>query len=191
MGLNYGFVIVVKKENRQKTFDFIAAHGEWEEAEDYLRLYAATDKVVVRYLKHLQGFTWFFFRKNIDAYLTEDKRAKLSGVLFWEETAPADPDYIQFYFEAATSRLSRVFKDSPAIRQWFMALSKAVEAEMTYADYESEGCSIMYWKGKEINISFCDEAYLFHSREEFKDIMGFFAAHTEFLEDEQQPTTPR
>jgi hypothetical protein len=55
---------------------------------------------------------------------------------------------------------------------------------MTYADYESEGCSIMYWKGKEINISFSNEEYLFHSREEFKEIMNFFASKTTFLAEE-------
>lgn len=183
MGLNYGFVTILKKDNRQKTFDFIASYGEWEEAKDYLKLYPEVDEVIIRYLKGLQAFRWFTFKKSIDYYLTEDKRAKLSGVLFREETSPTDPDYIKFYFDAATSRLSRVFKDSPAIRQWFVSLSKAVDAEMTYADYESEGCSIMYWQGKEINISFSNEEYLFHSRGEFKDIMAFFASNTEFLED--------
>lgn len=174
MGLDYSYVLVIKKDKRDELFQFVKEHGEVA-LSDSFSAYFEMDSHVLKYLEG--GYDWkpHYDKAEIQKYLLPDNRARIGGIDYDERIPQANDEELVVRFTAVTSDMSQLFGDSVSVRNWFVALSRRVDAKMTYLDLESEGRRIIFLKGSEAFLDFKGEGLFEVSQKKFLGAMDEFS----------------
>ncbi|WP_334076654.1 hypothetical protein [Paenibacillus sanfengchensis] len=176
MGLDYSYVLVMRKDKRDELFHFVKEHGKVDRP-DCFRAYLELDSHVLKYLEG--GYDWkpHYDKDEIQQYLLPDNRAWIGGIDYDERIPHANAEELVVRFTAVTSDMSRLFEDSMSVRSWFVALSKEVDARITYLDLESEGHRIIYLNGAETFLELKRDGIYHVSKHNFRQMMDEFVKH--------------
>ncbi len=176
MGLDYTYILVIKKSKREKLINFIKASEEVCESES-ICINFEVDSFILKYLEG--GYDWkpHYDKKEMNQYLTLDNKARIGGIDYLEREVNIHGEELVVSFTAVTSDMSHLFQESISIRNWFIMLSKKVDAIITYLDMEGEGHRIIYFNGRETALEFVGEGLYALKRKPFLCMMDEFLKH--------------
>jgi len=135
------------------------------------------DSFVVDYIRvHADRLAKEGFKKSIyEGLLKENNRATIGCIYYEEEPFDDSTEFVKYQFSAATNDMSRLFEKSSSIREWFVKLSKASHAKISYMNLESEGNRIIYYNNKEVDIFLNGESYFDLEIDEFCSAINTFS----------------
>jgi len=179
MGLDYSYVLVINKYKKDELINFVKKNGEVN-GSDCFCMNFEVDSFILKYLEG--GYDWkpHYDKEEIHQHLTSDNKAKI-GCIYYTEVKATNPEELIVSFTAATSDMSRLFQDSIAVKNWFIALSKKVNSIITYVDLEAEGHRIIYLNGNETFLEFKGEGFFSVKKNSFLGIMDEFGKHLPYI----------
>jgi hypothetical protein len=174
MGLDYSFVTVIPKHQLKHVYEYIRKNGTIDSGTS-ASIHFDMDSYILKYLEG--GYSWqpHYDREEIELFIEPDGKARIGSIDLSTRELEGYPDEIEVTFTAVTSDMSRLFQDSVSITQWFIELSKAFEAVLTYIDLEDEGARIIYCHGAEVHLELRGKQHLANLRESFFEIMTAFS----------------
>ncbi|MCR5889910.1 hypothetical protein LRS06_19465 [Hymenobacter sp. J193] len=159
MGLDYSYVLFIKRSEECLLLTHLSQHGSIEELEEpfgtCVTLDFPLDKAILAYhektIRDLYGDAWpwrlLLDRKNYYPQLFPTDDTGRVGCIYLDVKESASGNYCFIRLKAATSCMSRLFQNSPSIRSWFLHLSSLLKTEATFLDMEEEGYHFIYRKG--------------------------------------------
>lgn len=161
MGLDYSYIIGLKKANKPKLLYHLQQRATLQKSDfgDCAIINFQLDRTIVNYLKasirREEGFnlktTLLFKKSNFKDYFLDDETGVV-GCIYYCEKEIKDDQYVFAIFTAATTSMSILFQESLSIRKWFIELSKEVNATATFIDLEDEGYRFIYKQEQEIDL---------------------------------------
>ena len=190
MGSNFSFIIVAKNENRITIENFINHYtDEWiylDSAKNLgISINFPLDSFVLKYLEGGYEYNVYNPSDKVQYFLRDDNRAHIGNIDYSEYVF--DNSYeglIKYRFTAVVSSMSFMFEESISVRKWFIELSKAVNAIISFIDLEYNGNRIIFFNNKEVDILLKGETYYDLTVNEFCDAIETFseAAKDHFTE---------
>ncbi|WP_153800808.1 hypothetical protein [Foetidibacter luteolus] len=166
MGLDYRYITIIEKSNRERLITKLSIDATEHKSKfgNCTVIHFKLDKDILHYLKReiqqnerLGYWKNLFFRKSrFNDYFLGDK-VKI-GCIYIEEENLSDFDYLIVSFKAASTSMSILFQNSRSIKEWFVDLSKEVNAAVTFLDMEDDGYRIIYKNGMEMEMTFPEDA---------------------------------
>lgn len=162
MGLDYSYITIFKKADKQKLTSRLSLDATINKTDFGMcsTINFKVDKSILEYLKSIirqnEGInlrtTLFFKKSRFKDYFSGDF-GKI-GCVYIEEKVFPNTNYIFVSFSAATTSMSILFQNSASIKEWFISLSKEVNAVATFLDLEDNGYRFIYKNGQEVDIAF-------------------------------------
>ncbi|MBO3273350.1 hypothetical protein [Hymenobacter defluvii] len=159
MGLDYSFVLLIKRSDEQQLLTHISENGSIEQlAEPFgtcVTLNFLLDEVLVDYLNKIvrdrYGDAWtrrllFNEESNYPEYFPTHNTGRI-GCIYLDIKQVSSSDYSFVSFTAAASGMSRLFQTSPSIKNWFVHLSSMLNARAAFLDLEEQGYHFFYREG--------------------------------------------
>lgn len=176
MGLDYQFVVVIKEHNRAALWKYVEEHGE--HLDTYIIAHFAMDSFILKYLEGGYSYSPHYDVEEIQQHILADGKAGIGCIDIGERKLEHTENEVAVSFTAVTSDMSLLFRDSVSIHRWFIELSQAADAVMTYLDLEYEGERLIYYRGNEINIGLQGEGHLKVGKQRFIEIIEAYANRT-------------
>ncbi|PZM66114.1 hypothetical protein QJQ58_08850 [Paenibacillus dendritiformis] len=180
MGLDYQFVVVIKEHNRAALWKYVEEQGE--HLDTYIIAHFPMDSFILKYLEGGYSYAPHYDAEEIQQHILADGRARIGGIDIAERKLEHTENEVAISFTAVTSDMSLLFQDSISIHRWFIGLSQAADAVMTYLDLEYEGERLIYYRGDEINIELKGEGHLDVGKQKFLEIIEAYANRTVHFE---------
>jgi len=176
MGLDYNYRLIIGKNQKERLLRYAQAHGELTGTNSFC-LHFDVDSAILKYLEGGYSFRPHYDQDEIGRSLLPGNKARIGAIEYSEEQLDHDPERLRIRFAAVTSDMSLMFQESNAVRSWFVALSKHVDAIITYLDMEAEGQRMIYGNGKEALLVFKEEGFSQGTRMDFVRRMNGFVRH--------------
>lgn len=182
MGLDYSFITVIHKREKDRLFEYIRKHGTIDYG-DCACIHFDLDSFILKYLEG--GYSWVphYDKSEVDLHIEPDGKASIGCIYISTKDLENDLDEIEVSLTAATSDMSLLFRDSVSITRWFVELSKEINSIITYIDLEDEGVRIVYFNGSDVNLELKSNHHLGDLRRNFFDIIkAFYVRYEHFKE---------
>ncbi|MEN1985609.1 hypothetical protein [Paenibacillus hubeiensis] len=176
MGLDYNYRLIIHKDQKERLFRYVQAHGELTGTNSFC-LHFDVDSAILKYLEGGYSFRPHYDQDEIGRSLLPGNKARIGAIEYSEDQLDHDPERLRIRFAAVTSDMSLMLQESNAVRSWFVALSKHVDAIITYMDMEAEGQRIIYGNGKEALLEFKEDGFSQGTRMDFVRRMNGFVRH--------------
>ena len=155
MGINNTYIITIKEEDRAKAVDYLLANcninpnqlpNPLESKDNCLSLKVKVDIPIKRYLRNYYRYGRYNsdYQEQKIEHLISDGYSKIGCVDI--DTKEFDSK-INLRFVCVASTMSELFTDSESIRNWFIELCKATNAETGMYDRENHYIELFWYKG--------------------------------------------
>ncbi|WP_019911905.1 hypothetical protein [Paenibacillus sp. HW567] len=176
MGLDYNYILVIHKDQRDRLLRYVQEHGEVSGTGSFC-LHFGVDSAVLKYLEGGYEPGPHYDWAEIQRSLLPGNKARIGTIDYSEEALDNHAELLRVRFMAVTSDMSRLLRDSKSVREWFVTLSKHVDAIITYMDMEAEGQRIIYGNDTETFLEFKEEGFSQGTKREFIRRMDEFAKY--------------
>ncbi|OUJ68582.1 hypothetical protein BXP70_27870 [Hymenobacter crusticola] len=172
MGLDYSYVLLIKRTAEPSLRTHLMEVGSLTQLAapfgTCVTLDFPLDEALVDYLKerirdhHGDAWPWrllFQKRSGYPAYFPTPTTGRI-GCIYLDIKPVPSSDYAFVSFDAATSRMSQLFQRSASIKNWFVHLSRFVNAKAAFLDTEEQGYEFFYRDGARITATLTEEGEL-------------------------------
>lgn len=165
MGINNTYIITIKKEDQTKAVDYLLANCNISEnqlpnpldsKDNCLSLKVIVDIPIKRYLRsyYRYGRSGASYQEHKIEHLLTNGYASIGCVDL--DTKEFDSK-INLRFVCVASTMSELFTDSESIRNWFIELCKATNAETGMYDRENHYLELFWYKGNQKSLKVGDK----------------------------------
>ncbi|WP_145410645.1 hypothetical protein [Paenibacillus xylanexedens] len=159
------YSVVMSKNSLDQLYHYIEQHGHWDQEQNQLGLKVDVDSTILKYLEDghgereygiSQGVIPRFRKELVYKYIDSNHQVQLSAIECTQELVPEDEENIVVHFTPKKWQVDQLFEQSLSIRQWFVNLSIAVSAKMTFQSLYEEGYThrIIVYEGEETDVTF-------------------------------------
>lgn len=182
MGLDYSFITVIHKKQKDRLIEYIRKHGTIDYG-DCACIHFEMDSFILKYLEGGYSWTPHYDKSEVNFYIEPDGKARIGCIYISARELEGNLDEIEVSLTAATSDMSLLFRDSISITKWFIELSREINSIITYIDFEDEGVRIVYFNGSEVNLELKSNHHLGDLRRNFFNIIKeFYVRYKHFKE---------
>ncbi|MEY8745187.1 hypothetical protein AB9M62_38595 [Bacillales bacterium AN1005] len=159
------YSVVMSKDHVNQLYQYIEQHGYWHQEQNQLGLKVDVDSTILKYLEDghgereygiSQGVIPRFRQELVYKYIDANHQVQLSPIEYNQELIAEDEENIVVHFTAKKWQVDQLFEQSLSIRQWFVNLSLAVSAKMTFQSVWLDGYAhrIIVYEGEETDVAF-------------------------------------
>lgn len=182
MGLDYSFITVIHKKQKDRLIEYIRKNGTIDYG-DCACIHFEMDSFILKYLEG--GYSWapHYDKSEVDFFIEPNGKARIGGIDISTRELEGNPDEIEVSLTAVTSDMSLLFRDSVSITRWFVEMSREINSIITYIDLEDDGVRIIYFNDSEVNLELKSNHHLGNLQGNFFDIIkAFYVRYEHFKE---------
>ena len=153
MGLDYSYIVVAKKSDKESLVSYIANNIDLESTDFGVgaTIEFKIDEVIDEYLQEVVNeFQKAEHSPETNSLITTGT-AKI-GYIYFDIKEPVGSEFIFASFTAATTNMSLLFSNSTSIQTWFINFSKSVNAIAVFQDLEDQEYKLIHNEGIDLDI---------------------------------------
>ncbi|WP_128101555.1 hypothetical protein [Paenibacillus sp. DCT19] len=163
--LDKKYSVVMSKDHVDQLYQYIEQYGHWGKEQNQLGLQVDVDSTILKYLEDghgeqeygiSQGVIPRFRKELVYKYIDANHQVQLSPIEYSQEIIAEDDENIVVHFTPKKWQVDQLFAQSLSIRRWFVNLSLAVSAKMTFQSLWLDGYAhrIIVYEGEETDVAF-------------------------------------